>query len=49
MVSSGSVFVCLLNWLCRKFTAVMGVGLICCLLHVIILPVLETCILYDLL
>ena len=49
MVSSGSVFVCLLNWLCRKFSAVIGVGLICCLLCVIILPVLVTCILYDLL
>ena len=45
MESSGSVFVYLLNWLCRKFSAVMGVGLMCCLLLVIILPVLVTCIL----
>ena len=49
MASSGSVFVCLFTWLCRKFPAVIGVGPMCCLLHVIILPVLMTCILYDLL
>ena len=49
MVSSESVFICLLNWLCREFSAVMGVGLMCCLLCVIILPVLVTCILYYLL
>ena len=49
MVSSGSVFVCLLAWLCRKFSAVIGVGLMHCLLCVIILPILVTCILYDLL
>ena len=42
MASSGSVFVYLFTWLCRKFSAVLGVGLICCLLCVIILPVLVT-------
>ena len=49
MASRVSVFVCFLAWLCREFSVVIGVGLMCCLLHVIILPVLVTCILYDLL
>ena len=49
MASSGSFFLCLPNWLCRKFSAVLGVCLMCCLLHVIILPVWVTCILYNLL
>ena len=49
MVSSGSVFVHLLAWLCRKFSVVICAGLMCCLLHVITLPILVTCILYDLL
>ena len=49
MVLSGSDFVCLFSWLCRKTSAVMGVGLMCCLLCVIILPVMVMCILYDLL
>ena len=49
MASSGSVFVCFFTWLHRKFSAVIGVGLMCCLLHVIIFSVLVMCILYDLL
>ena len=44
-----SCFVCLLAWYCMYSSAVIGIGLMCCLLHVIILPMLLTCILYDLL
>ena len=36
MLSSGSVFVCLLSWLHRKCSAYIGVGLMCHPLHVII-------------
>ena len=46
---SGSVFVCLVAWYHMYSSAVIGVALMCCLLHVIILPVLVTCILYNLL
>ena len=48
MASSRSVFVCLLAWWCMWSFVVIGVDLMCCLLHVIILPALVTCILYDL-
>ena len=49
MASSGSVylFVCFLVWYHMYSSAVIDVSLMCCLLHVIILPVIVTCMLYD--
>ena len=48
MLSSGSVFACLFNSLQRYHSADIGVGLKCCLLPVIVFPVVVMQNLYDL-
>ena len=51
MSASGSVLVCccFVDWYCRYESAVIDVGFMCCLLHVICLPLVVRCIVYDLL
>ena len=48
MSSSGSVLVCdcFVVWCCRYVSDVPDVGLMCCLLHVIHLPLVVSCIVY---
>ena len=49
MLSSRSVFVCLFNCSWRYHSVDIGVGFMCCLLHVIVFPVVMMQILYNLL
>ena len=52
MVQKGIEWICFCvfhSLVVHVVSAVIGVGLMCCLLHVIILPVVVTCMLYDLL